>query len=1572
MAKKLNKKVAVIGIIILAIFVLIVGVLGVRHLMGRDPESNLEKARIALSEGDYKKAESLLGRAYAYGKTDAWKIERLFEMADFHLIQNDRHEANWPKALRCWNTILNINPQNVQARRKMMQYFYSMADSGTAAAWKNVYEQASELNKIFKQQGTEPDIEQQHALGRAALAIARIGGTANIEQYQKEGLAVFEALVEREPTNASHYSYLAEAILLGGQIDEQGGVVGATEAARKKALDVMEQAIQKADDKTAAWADLYAYKLQNAAGDADAVESLRREISKKIDEVGASARLLTLLSQAYEIAGKGDAKAELNLAIETAQQAYRLSPEEFENGYRLALLLYRKGSAFGDAASWDDALALAEELKKNPQTQDIPGPQQGRNLAYRNAVNVFLARLYLERAAERPKEAADWAAKAEPAIKQIGQYYNSSEHMVVQQWEGMLAVAQGKRDLGIRLLHKAYEQAKALDKPNQPSSIDPLLCLALAQIARQEDLIGLEREYLEKALVNRSRIAQDKPSLILDYAELIMRFQVWAQAGEYIQSYQQRYGVSDRSRRLMAEVALATGNETLVKDILASLPENSPEQKQLELRLIGSQINSIQRQLAAPEAERKTPESELKKKNETLRARQLSLLTDMVKNTPNAVDPAQVQAVSAYLLTVNRTAEAVALLDAFLAVKPDAVGLRILRRQADEPNPVQIPVERYRQIQTEVFESIADPKQRAMAMAAMMRAQGDYEKAVEWLKKAAEADKDNDADVIREHFDLAVDQQDLKTAESLLRVIRSRNLDGCDGTLASAQVEMLRKDYALALRRVDEALAIRPLLSAGYFLKSRIYEQMGDSINAAQNAQRAAQMNPLNSLYAKNYASVLFNRNSALGSRVSEEQNTELINAITVAIMLNPNDWQLQSVYAEVISGQAPDRALAIRQQLLQTYPTGGNAVMLGNMAMRMAQSERDRTKRSGLIELAGKAYTKAMELEPNNEGVKGAYAEYLRQTEQSQKAEELLRDDQNLLWRYYLQNSQFDKAEQVLLELHKADPKNAAVLRGLILTAEGKGSRDAVKKYLDLLSKDKLEKDDELWVIQKYLDSGYADETAKRLASFKERYPNEKLALLLEAWQKMTLGQLNDALSLTNQYLESDSNNAGAWRLRGRLYRLMNDPRKAVDDLQRSKALAANAAVSQELATLYTEMRQIDAAIGELVTGLQNPQAPLQLQLMLESLYQQNNRTSDLERFYAQNIKTYAESPFWYFRAGQYYLSKNDAAKAVAYTKSGMEIAKNLNAVDPSYLHLYLNALIQNNKPNDAITAASEWIDSPLAPVAYANMAVAQFKLGQKDKAEAFFFSALDKSGPSDLFQEKVLAMMVDTLGQEAANRWVQKAPTALPNLLAAYRLAARNEQYNRGIEIIDQCLAGTTPEQPEWAGLAFKKANLLTQAYAKTADSDYLKKAIALFEQILKIYPTNTSILNNLAYMMAANDQQLDRALQYARQAHQNDPGNPIFLDTYGFVLFKTGQADQAQEIALRAIYLYEISGQTIPWDVYHHLGLAQEALGENANALESFQKALALAADAPEKNRKELQTRIDKLKTQTNASR
>ena len=152
---------------------------------------------------------------------------------------------------------------------------------------------------------------------------------------------------------------------------------------------------------------------------------------------------------------------------------------------------------------------------------------------------------------------------------------------------------------------------------------------------------------------------------------------------------------------------------------------------------------------------------------------------------------------------------------------------------------------------------------------------------------------------------------------------------------------------------------------------------------------------------------------------------------------------------------------------------------------------------------------------------------------------------------------------------------------------------------------------------------------------------------------------------------------------------------------------------------------------------------------------------------------------------------------------------------------------------------------------------------------------------------------------------------------------------------------------------------------AYTKTGDKGYLNRAIESFETVVEKQPGNPSLLNNLAYLLADNDQKIDTALAYARKAHQSNPGNPVFLDTYAYALCKVGQYEEAQRSLLRAIQIDEASQIPIPWDMYKHLGMAYEGQSNNKQAAEVYQKALKAATDAPEKEKQQLQQKINNLK-------
>jgi tetratricopeptide (TPR) repeat protein len=169
---------------------------------------------------------------------------------------------------------------------------------------------------------------------------------------------------------------------------------------------------------------------------------------------------------------------------------------------------------------------------------------------------------------------------------------------------------------------------------------------------------------------------------------------------------------------------------------------------------------------------------------------------------------------------------------------------------------------------------------------------------------------------------------------------------------------------------------------------------------------------------------------------------------------------------------------------------------------------------------------------------------------------------------------------------------------------------------------------------------------------------------------------------------------------------------------------------------------------------------------------------------------------------------------------------------------------------------------------------------------------------------------------------------------------------------------------DSPDWIGYALRKVNLLIMLYVKTADQAYFTQVTELLGQMIQLQPNNASLLNNMAYLLVDNDQQLETALDYARKAHQADPGNAVYLDTYAYAQCKTGQYKQAEQNLIRAAQIYEASDQPVPWDLYEHLGMAKEGVGNTSEAIETYQKALDASDQIPEKETQRLKQAIQRL--------
>jgi tetratricopeptide (TPR) repeat protein len=116
-------------------------------------------------------------------------------------------------------------------------------------------------------------------------------------------------------------------------------------------------------------------------------------------------------------------------------------------------------------------------------------------------------------------------------------------------------------------------------------------------------------------------------------------------------------------------------------------------------------------------------------------------------------------------------------------------------------------------------------------------------------------------------------------------------------------------------------------------------------------------------------------------------------------------------------------------------------------------------------------------------------------------------------------------------------------------------------------------------------------------------------------------------------------------------------------------------------------------------------------------------------------------------------------------------------------------------------------------------------------------------------------------------------------------------------------------------------------------------LAEAEQEWRKLLAADPLNADAMNSLSYMLAEHGMRLPEAIDLAERALKAEPGNPAYLDTLGWALFKQGRAQDAVEPLSKAAAA--LTGNSVIQD--HH-GDVLAKVGKTADAVAAWQRALA----------------------------
>jgi eukaryotic-like serine/threonine-protein kinase len=131
---------------------------------------------------------------------------------------------------------------------------------------------------------------------------------------------------------------------------------------------------------------------------------------------------------------------------------------------------------------------------------------------------------------------------------------------------------------------------------------------------------------------------------------------------------------------------------------------------------------------------------------------------------------------------------------------------------------------------------------------------------------------------------------------------------------------------------------------------------------------------------------------------------------------------------------------------------------------------------------------------------------------------------------------------------------------------------------------------------------------------------------------------------------------------------------------------------------------------------------------------------------------------------------------------------------------------------------------------------------------------------------------------------------------------------------------------------------------------DTGKIGEAIGVLRQAVHVSPDLAETHNNLAWLLATAPDPLrdpSKALEHARHAVRLAPGEPLYLNTLGVVLYRAGMFAEALPTLEKS--LAAGNGQTAAFDLFF-LAMDHQRLGHRQEASASFDRAVSWLRDHP----------------------
>jgi len=449
---------------------------------------------------------------------------------------------------------------------------------------------------------------------------------------------------------------------------------------------------------------------------------------------------------------------------------------------------------------------------------------------------------------------------------------------------------------------------------------------------------------------------------------------------------------------------------------------------------------------------------------------------------------------------------------------------------------------------------------------------------------------------------------------------------------------------------------------------------------------------------------------------------------------------------------------------------------------------------------------------------------------------------------------------------------------------------------------------------------------------------PDNKWYILLLSHDYIAIGDYDNAIEYFVKTLELDPFNIDFQLELAELYIRQGNNKKAIELLDIfEKKYGINPEINVRKQNLYLQNGQIDKAIDECLVLIDAfPEEPNYYGLLAE-MYLQNKEDDKALETYNQLLEIAPENGLAHFSIANYYHQQGQEDKArnemlMAFKSDDLEIETKLNVLkkyidvlktnpeDWPYVQQLLNSLEQAN-PNNAATYTI----------------ISDFKYQRKDikSARQYIYKSLELEKDKIQVWNRLIVIDSELQDWKAMVKDGEAALELFPSNPGFYYFLGvayfQDKKYDEAIEVLE---TGKLMIFQNENGIVDFQI-LLADAYNNIGS---YKKSDENYDKVLENQPDNDYVLNNYSYYLSLRKDKLDKALEMGKKLVELKPGQYNYQDTYGWVLFQSGNYKQAVVWLEKAVN----SGGSVNGEILEHYGDALFMDGNKSKALEIWKMA------------------------------